>query len=230
LKLPLILKLLDLTQIQVMKVHQLPLSVLVLIQTLLYHEKSFSRWYRRAFDLVEFKRLSLLPQCTTETTLIAVTDCSFVPKSGKYTEELGKFYHGVRGQAETGLEISTLAVVKVTENTAYNLSTRQTPATSHDDETRIDAYLDHLKPDRPALPAPIRYLVADGYYSNKKFIDGVAALELYQTGKLRHDANLRWLYPGKPKPRGRKRLYDGKVAFHDLSRFETVGEMNEFWR
>ena len=190
-----------------------------------YHEKTFSRWYRRHFDFVEFNRLSLLPLCeAAQTTLIAATDCSFVSKSGKHTEGLGKFYNGVQGKTEKGLEISTLAVVNVTENTAYNLSTRQTAATGNNDETRVDGYLDHLKQDRHALPLQIRYLVADGYYSKKKYIDGVAALDLYQIGKLRHDANLRWLYLGEQKPRGRKRRYDGKVKLDELSRFEAVGE------
>jgi hypothetical protein len=83
-----------------------------------YHEKTFSRWYRREFDFVEFNRLSRLPLCEeAESTLIAATDSSFVPKSGKHTEGLGKFYNGVPGKAEKGLEISTLAVVNVTENT-----------------------------------------------------------------------------------------------------------------
>ena len=35
-----------------------------------------------------------------ETTLIAATDYSFVPKSGKHTDGLGKIYNGVRGKAE----------------------------------------------------------------------------------------------------------------------------------
>ena len=192
-----------------------------------YHEKTFSRWYRRGFNFVEFNRLSLQPLSEeAEATLIAATDCSFAPKSGKHTEGLGKFYNGVRGKAENGLEISTLAVVNVTENTAYNFSTRQTPATTKDDESRVDCYLDHLRQDRHALPPPIRYLVADGYYSKRKYIDGVAALDWHQIGKLRHDANLRWLYQGEQKPRGRKRRYDGKVNFDDLSRFEAVGEMD----
>jgi hypothetical protein len=189
-----------------------------------YHEKTFSRWYRRDFEFVEFNRLSLLELSETKVTLIAATDCSFIPQSGKHTEELGKFYNSVRGQAETGLEISTLAVVNVTENTADNLSTRQTPAASKNDESRIDHYLAHLRQDRQALPMQIRYLVADGYYSKKKFIDGVVALELHQIGKLRHDANLRWLYQGEPKPRGRKRLYEGKVRFDELNRFEREGQ------
>ncbi len=191
-----------------------------------YHEKTFSRCYRREFDFVEFNRLSLQPLAGAETTLIAAMDCSFVPKSGKHTEGLGKFYNGVRGKTEKGLEISTLAVVNVTENTAYNLSTRQTPTAIKDDESRVDCYLDHLKQDRHALPPPIHYLVTDGYYSKKKYIDGVAALDLHQIGKLRHDANLRWLYCGEQKPRGRKRRYDDKVKFDDLSRFEAADELD----
>jgi hypothetical protein len=193
-----------------------------------YHEKTFSRWYRREFDFVEFNRLSLQSLNGAETTLIAATDCSFVPKSGKHTDGLGKFYNGVHGKAEKGLEISTLAVVNVTENTAYNLSTRQTLArtATKDDESRVDSYLDHLKQDRHALPPQIRYLVADGYYSKKKYIDGVVELGLHQIGKLRHDANLRWLYQGEQKSRGRKRRYEGKVNFDDLSCFEAAGELD----
>jgi hypothetical protein len=51
-------------------------------------------------------------------------------------------------------------------------------------------------------------------------------LDLEQIGKLRHDANLRWLYKGKQKPCGRPKCYDGKVNFDDLSRFELVDEID----
>ena len=42
---------------------------------------------------------------------------------------------------------------------------------------------------------------------------------MHQIGKLRHDANLRYLYQGG-RPPGRPKLYDGKVDLDDLSRFE----------
>jgi hypothetical protein len=61
------------------------------------------------------------------------------------------------------------------------------------------------------LPQSIRYLVADGYYSKTKFIEGVTALELEQIGKLRHDANLRWLYKGEQKLRGRPNAMTAKL-------------------
>jgi len=160
------------------------------------------------------------------TVIVAAIDCSFINKSGKRTYGLDKFYNGKQGKAENGLEISTLAIVDVDYNTAYNLSTRQTPVKPINDETRIDQYIAHLKEDRASLPRSIRYLVADGYYSKIKFIEGVSNLKLKQIGKLRHDANLRWLYKGEQKPKGRPKCYDGKVYFDDFSRFELVDEIN----
>jgi len=52
----------------------------------------------------------------------------------------------------------------------------------------------------------------------------VVGLGLHPLGKLRHDANLRYLYRGPQKPRGRPRQYDGKVKLDDLSRLEFAGE------
>lgn len=72
-----------------------------------YHENTFSRWYRRDFDFVEFNRWSLLTLVEAETTLMTATDCNFLSKSGQHTDGLGKFYNGIHGKAETGLEIST---------------------------------------------------------------------------------------------------------------------------
>ena len=69
----------------------------------------------------------------------------------------------------------------------------------------------------------LRYVIADGYYSKRKFLDGVRALGLHQMGKLRRDANLRYLYQGLGRPGpGRPKTYDGKVQWDDLSRFERV--------
>lgn len=195
-----------------------------------YHEKTFSRWYYRDFNFVEFNRLFLqqfIVKDDKSPVMIAALDCSFIPKSGKHTEGLGKFYNGSQGKAEKGLEISTLAVIDLEGNTGYNLSTRQTQAINNDEETRVDQYLDHLRQDYQALPKQVRYLATDGYYSKKKFIDGVEELGLEQIGKLRHDSALRWLYNGEQKARGRKRLYDGKVKLADLNRFEFAGTQED---
>ncbi len=197
-----------------------------------YCEKTFSRWFRKDFDFIAFNILLLKNALKEDYELVAATDCSFVSKSGKATFGIEYFYNGSHAKAEKGLEISMLAIVDTTSNTAYQLSTRQTlPALAFEKltdsttpKTRIDQYLYHLEQDSQFLPETVHILVADGYYSKKKFIDGVLDLGLNQIGKLRHDASLRWLYHGTQKRLGRNKKYDGKVQFDDLERFEYASE------
>jgi hypothetical protein len=190
-------------------------------------EKTYSRQFRKSFEFVEFNRLALQGVIPALHTLIAAMDCSFTEKSGQHTYGLDKFYNSKQGKAEKGLEISTLALVDVEYPTAYTLSTRPTPVLETPEPTRVDWYLEHLLQDRHALPERVGYLVTDGYYAKKKFVDGVVELRLHNIGKLRHDANLRWLYQGPQKPRGRPKLYDGKVNFNDLRRLEYIGKQDE---
>jgi Transposase DDE domain len=98
-------------------------------------------------------------------------------------------------------------------------------ATSGTESTRVDHYLRHLKATRPYFPARVRYLVGDGFYSKQKFVDGVVAVDLHLVSKLRVDADLRYLYTGAQKPRGRHRKYDGKVDLLNLTRFTQVEEL-----
>ncbi len=52
-------------------------------------------------------------------------------------------------------------------------------------------------------------------------------LNLQAVGKLRIDANLRYLYTGEQKSRGAKRQYDGKVQLNDVSRLTFVKEIED---
>jgi len=170
-------------------------------------------------------------------------DCSYLAKSGHKTYGLGFFYDSSHDQPAKGLEISNLAVIDVTDNTGYTLSSWQTPpqeqieqlvaagstAGKQDDEqiSRVDFYAEHLRWDAVHLPAEVTYLAVDGYYPKLKFVKVVRALDLHLVSKLRHDANLRYLYQGPQKKFGAKRKYAGKVKFDDLSRFEYVGEVEQ---
>ena len=114
-----------------------------------------------------------------------------------------------------------LAWLDITDTCAYGLSVEQTPPsdkTSEPQGTRIDAYLDQLR--RVVCShhlSHLRYVITDGYYSKRKFIDGAGALGLHQIGKLRY------LYQGVGRPGpGRPKTYGGKVHLGDLSRFEWV--------
>lgn len=188
-----------------------------------YSEKTYRRQFRKTFDYLKFNLLCADKVIEKESVLLLVQDPSFIPKSGKKTFGLGKFFNSCVGKAQRGLEISTLALVDVRMNTAYSLSAKQTPSSLSSDETRLDFYLSHLQEVVPHILKRVGYAVMDGYFAKQKFVAGVSDLGLEMIGKLRFDANLRYLYKGarSGKP-GRPKKYDGKVSFTDLTRFEKV--------
>lgn len=197
-----------------------------------YHERTFSRWYGRTLDWVSLNKGAITEVVPPEHEQALVMDASFVPKSGKHTYGLDRFWNGSHSRAEKGLELSTLAWLDITGNCAYCLSVEQTPpsAESSDPEaTRMDVYLDQLSRVVKTHDLRfLRYVITDGAYSKQKFVAGVRALELHQVGKLRADAHLRYLYQGPKRPGpGRQKLYDGKVNWSDLSRFEPLDTEDE---
>lgn len=92
---------------------------------------------------------------------------------------------------------------------------------------RMDFYLGHLAECQSYLPKDIRYVAADAFYSKFKWVNGIVGLGLHAIGKLRADANLKVLYTGPQKSKGRRRKYDGKLDCSDLSRFEFVRDLDK---
>jgi len=200
-----------------------------------YSERTIARQFRQPFDWPDFHHRVLTTALDPRSELISAPDASFIPKSGKQTFGLGYFFNGCANRAEPGLEISTLAVVDVTRRCAFTLAVAQTPPgkaegtkTTRKDETRMDFYQQQLHDQRHRLPSTIRYHCVDGYFAKQKYMNEVVALKLHPITKLRHDANCLFLYTGPYlKRRGRCRKYDGKVNFHDLSRFEALGTLED---
>lgn len=204
-------------------------------------EKTYARQFRRTFDFADFNERLIEQIVPVQHEKIGVMDCSYLAKSGRKTYGLGFFYDSSHDQPAKGLEISNLAVIDVTDHTGYTLSSWQTPpqeeieqlvaarstAGKRDEEaiSRVDFYAEHVRRDAAHLPAEVKYLAVDGYYPKLKFVKAVRALALHLVSKLRHDANLRFLYQGPQKKFGAKRKYAGKVSFDHLSRFEYVGEV-----
>jgi hypothetical protein len=200
-----------------------------------YSERTIARQFRTFFDWPEFHQRVIGTALDPRSEVISVQDASFIPKSGKQTFGLGHFFNGCANRAERGLEISTLAVVDVTRRCAFTLAVAQTPPCKADarkdpqaEETRMDFYAQQLRDQRYRFPCSIRYHCVDGYFAKQKYMDEVVALHLHAITKLRYDANCVFLYTGPhPKRRGRRRKYDGKVNFQDLSRFAVLGSLEE---
>lgn len=197
-----------------------------------YHERTFARNYDSDFDWVALNKAAITTVVPPEQDQALVIDASFVPKSGKQTYGLDRFWHGSHNRTEKGLEISTLAWLDLTGNCAYCLSVEQTPPSSDASDaeaTRMDSYLDQLRRVVTTHDLSfLRYVVTDGAYSKQKFVAGVRTLGLHHIGKLRADANMRYLYQGPKRPGpGRPKTYDGKVNWSDLSRFERLDTEDE---
>ena len=192
-------------------------------------ERTYRRYFNQGIGIEWFNQRLIEQLRCSEHTQIAVVDCTFVEKSGRHTYGLDWFYNGKTQRAESGLELSVVAIVDIEQNTGYALSAQQTEAdlseTSKRKSTkgnRIDFYLGHLADCVSYFPDGIRYVAADGFYSKYKWVNGVVSLGYHSIGKLRTDANLKFLYDGPYAGRGRPRRYDGKVNLKDTTRFEFV--------
>ncbi len=115
-------------------------------------------------------------------------------------------------------------------NTAYTLDAKQTlDSELKDKETRINLYTNQVKRLSPELKKQnIVHVVADGFYSKKKFVDGVKTQGLDLVGKVRQDVNAKWYFTGKYSGTGRPKRYDGKVKIdEDLSRFTRGKDLED---
>jgi hypothetical protein len=198
------------------------------------NERTYRRQYQRSFNFMKFNQQLIERVIEPESEVILAVDCSFIPKSGKKTYGINYFYNGSASRVEKGLEVSAMAVVDVSQKRGYSLSVQQTPPNNSSSEkpqqlevTRIDHYLTQLKVTIPYLPSSLRYVVSDGFYSKIKWVEGVTNLKLEAIGKLRRDANLRYLNQDEYSGRGRPRKYAGKVDLADYSNFELVTQLSE---
>lgn len=92
-------------------------------------ERTYRRQYSQDFNFTGLNAELIKAATVLASVLIAVMDCSFIPKSGsKQTPGIDYFYNGSASRTERGLEISVLGVVDVKARRGYSLSVRQTPA------------------------------------------------------------------------------------------------------
>jgi hypothetical protein len=92
-------------------------------------ERTYRRQYAKKFKFLEFNGQVIEEAIPKAHRKIAVTDCSFIHKSGKKTYGIDYFYNSSIGKASLGLEISAVGVVDVDANIGYSLSVKQTPPT-----------------------------------------------------------------------------------------------------
>lgn len=195
------------------------------------NESTFRRNFQKFFEWLDFNlALIQLAGLNLEHEVIAAMDCSFIPKAGKKTYGLDRFWSGCLAKAVKGLEISLVSLIDVQTRKAWALDVQQTSAglsrkENDSSKTRIDFYIDQLKKCSDKL-LKVNYFVGDGFYAKKKIFDAMIEMNKYFITKLRPDANLRYLFKGHHKKRkGPKKKYHGKIDFY---RFKTWKWKHEF--
>ena len=159
---------------------------------------------------------------------LLVIDASFHRKAGTKTDNIGPFWNGVTGHVEQGIEQSCCALIEVQHRQAFAIHARQTstePKTGNRMEQAIDQ-LDEVLLDLQQQPhIQVAAVVVDGNYAHQDFVEAVTSHGLPVVSKMQRNAALKYFKTdGIQKPRGRKRKYDGKVDFDDLSRFDVVSQ------
>ncbi len=141
-------------------------------------ERTFRRNYDKTFNFRCFNEL-LIDLFLGKESWIAVSDCSYIPKSGKKTYGLGRYWSGCSQRALKGLELSALALVSVKSGLALTLSADQTPAGLKDETSRLAFYLQQLVSSSTYLLKKTKYWVVDGFYAKQLAWDQVAQLGLF---------------------------------------------------
>ncbi len=186
-------------------------------------EQRYRQQFEKPFDFLTFNKELTLSQGSGR--YVIAFDPSYISKSGKHTPGAGYFWSGCANRAKWGLEIGGLAVIDIDNHTAFHLEAVQTIAGK--DQSLSDWYADIITERKTQLLELSSYLVADGWFAKRTFVDQVINADMHLISRLRDDANLRYLYQDEPtgKP-GRPKKYDGKVDNKniDLRHFKLVSK------
>lgn len=173
-----------------------------------YSEKSIRHQFSRKINFPEW--FSTAMSSLKNKECIAAFDPSFINKSGKKTYGKDRFWSGKDQQTKPGLEIGCLALVDVSDATAYSIEAIQTPAAMQG--KLMEHYIGIIKKNISTVLSYTKYVAADGFFMKSSFIDPLLQSGLQVITRMRPDANLFYLYLGKQKSgRGRKRVYAGKI-------------------
>ena len=186
-----------------------------------YSEQTYRNQFDKQFDFIKFNTAMIKAHCSHH--LVNAFDPSYIPKSGKETEHLGKFWSGCSQKVLKGLEIGGFAVIDIKNNTAFSLEAIQTPSVKElkaEDKTLVKHYVSLVIERKEKLISFSTYLAVDGYFAKKEFINPIMnQTELQVISKMRSDANLYYIYRGESTGlRGRPKTLDGKIKMQQIDK------------
>ena len=149
-------------------------------------------------------------------------DPSFISKAGKKTPHIGRFWSGCAGAVKHGLEIMGLGLINLDAHNCMMLRAHQTPSTSDlkmRNKSLTEHYIGVVKRYSKELLRLSHLIVADAFFSNGTFYNGIRKYGFHLISRFRDDAHLCYLYEGeRTGKRGRPRVIDGKIDYKRLDK------------
>ena len=149
-------------------------------------------------------------------------DPSFISKAGRKTPHVGRFWSGCAGAVKHGLEIMGLGLIDIDAHNCMMLRAHQTPCTSElrmRDKSLTEHYIGVVKRYSKELLKLSHLIVADAFFSNRTFCDGIRKYGFHLVSRLRDDAHLCYLFEGgRTGKRGRPKIIDGKIDYNHLDK------------
>ena len=191
-------------------------------------EKSYRHNFTKSFDWLGFnKGLATMLFENSKRRVIAI-DPSYISKSGKHTQGIGRFWSGCADAVKHGLEILGIGLVDVDMKEYLTLRSIQTPPAEDlkgGNLTLTSWYLHNILNMRDHLIELSQYVVADAYFSTHPFVQGLHAAGFHLISRFKRNAVLMYLHSGPATgKKGRPKIYDGRINFADLdfSKMEKV--------
>ena len=192
-----------------------------------FKEQRYRQQFEKQFDFLEFNKQLVLS--TGGGKYAIAFDPSYINKSGKSTPGVGYFWSGVAGQAKWGLEIAGLAAIDINNHTAHHLEAVQTFTNKNTESTLTDWYANIITTRKDQLNQISNIIVADAWFSKRKFTDEIISAEMNLISRFRDDADLLYLFHGQQSEgRGRPKKYDGKIIHNNINKdYFNFVEKNE---
>jgi len=188
-----------------------------------FKEQRYRQQFEKRFDFLNFNKELVLS--TGGGKYAIAFDPSYINKSGKSTPGVGYFWSGVAGRTKWGLEIAGIAAIDLENHTAHHLEAVQTIINTNNDFTLTDWYADIITTRKEELSQISNIVVADAWFSKKKFTDKIISVKMNLISRFRDDADLLYIFKGQQsQARGRPKKYNGKVIHNNIDKdyFEFV--------
>lgn len=197
----------------------------------LHHESTYHEWFSKDLGIKPFNEGLIKSHGSGDWFVIF--DPSFLPKSGKKTPNIGRFWSGCAQAAKRGLEVGSFAVGDLGHRTAFHLTASLTPAAADlkkEGRTLIDHYVKEVVKNLPSIGQFGNKLVVDGYFGVATFVNPVAGMGVEVISCLRSNAVVFYAPARPPSPkRGRPRKKGARIDWKspDETRLPIVFEDGE---